>query len=237
MEVDQMKEQKKRASDTCMSEKSESESESDLALFSDESNESNDEGFTQVQSRKARKPFIQARIYPFIGEGTNGFKVATDETDVITMPIPKKTQKSPPLCIHDKDRWLEIRKQCVSKNIVISNARNAAKGLKVQLAAIPDFRNLCALLATLKVAYHTYFLMKEREFHVVLRGLPKELPIEETAPHRAPARAATDNLSYMKATAESRKDPPTNNAPITSSTEDIKAPMSMIFIIDIGALK
>ncbi|GBP75081.1 hypothetical protein EVAR_48762_1 [Eumeta japonica] len=35
-----------------------------------------------------------------------------------------------------------------------------------------------ALLATLKVAYHTYTLKEEREFHVVLRG-HRGLPIEE----------------------------------------------------------
>ncbi|GBP82703.1 hypothetical protein EVAR_64591_1 [Eumeta japonica] len=40
--------------------------------------------------------------------------------------------------------------------------------LKIQLATIPDFRNLSALLATLKVARHTYSLKEEREFRVNL---------------------------------------------------------------------
>ncbi|GBP44515.1 hypothetical protein EVAR_86737_1 [Eumeta japonica] len=89
-------------------------------------------------------------------------KVATDEADVTATPNPKKTQKLPPLFIHDKGRWSEIRKQCVYKSIAISNGRNTVRGLKVQPSDIPDFRNLSALLATLKVAYHTYSLKDKR---------------------------------------------------------------------------
>ncbi|GBP88708.1 hypothetical protein EVAR_60644_1 [Eumeta japonica] len=108
-------------------------------------------------------------------------KLATNEADVIATPTPKKTRKPPPLFIHDKNQWSEIRKQCDSKTIVISNARSTARSLKVQPAAISDFRNSIILLATLKIAYHTYSsAKKEREFRVVLRGVPKELPIEES---------------------------------------------------------
>ncbi|GBP45256.1 hypothetical protein EVAR_29004_1 [Eumeta japonica] len=101
-------------------------------------------------------------------------KVATDEA-VIATPTCKKLQKPPPLFIYDKNRWSEIRKQCESKSIVIFNARNTARGLKVQPAAIPNFRNLSALFATVKVAYHTYSLKEEREFCVVLRGVPNAM--------------------------------------------------------------
>ncbi|GBP55018.1 hypothetical protein EVAR_34493_1 [Eumeta japonica] len=78
-----------------------------------------------------------------------------------------------------KGRWSEIRKQCKCKSIVILDARNTARDIKIQPVAIPDFRNLSALLATLKVAYYTYSLKKEREFWVVLQGVPKKLPTEE----------------------------------------------------------
>ncbi|GBP44516.1 hypothetical protein EVAR_86738_1 [Eumeta japonica] len=57
-----------------------------------------------------------------------------------------------------------------------------------------------------------------------------------TALRRAPARAVTDNISYAKATARSREDPPTNSVSITSSSEDIKALMSTISVIDIGEI-
>ncbi|GBP34180.1 hypothetical protein EVAR_30733_1 [Eumeta japonica] len=82
--------------------------------------------------------------------------VTLDEADEIVPPAPVKPQRPPPLFIHDKGRWPVI-----------------------QPASATDFRNLSALLATLKVAYHTYSLKDEREFRVVLRGVPKEIPIEE----------------------------------------------------------
>ncbi|GBP44514.1 hypothetical protein EVAR_86736_1 [Eumeta japonica] len=58
------KKPKKRASDTRVPEKSESESKSYFDSFSDESNESYDEGFTQVQSRKACKPRLHVTYGP-----------------------------------------------------------------------------------------------------------------------------------------------------------------------------
>ncbi|GBP09243.1 hypothetical protein EVAR_4097_1 [Eumeta japonica] len=61
----------------------------------------------------------------------------------------------------------------------LTNDRNTESGFKIQPATVPDFRKLSALLATLKIAYHIYSLKEERESRVDLRGVPKELPIEE----------------------------------------------------------
>ncbi|GBP26109.1 hypothetical protein EVAR_15122_1 [Eumeta japonica] len=104
--------------------------------------------------------------------------VTFDEADDIVPPAPIKSERPSPLFIRDKGRWSEIRKQCDSKSIVILKGRNSIKGLK-KPATVTDYRNLSALLATLKVAYHTYSLKEEREFRVVLRGVPKKIPIEE----------------------------------------------------------
>ncbi|GBP75627.1 hypothetical protein EVAR_99227_1 [Eumeta japonica] len=49
-------------------------------------------------------------------------------------------------------RPLRMLKHCHPYSFMI---RTDARALKVHPAAIPDFRNLSALLATLKVAYHT----------------------------------------------------------------------------------
>ncbi|GBP50545.1 Nucleic-acid-binding protein from transposon X-element [Eumeta japonica] len=53
------------------------------------------------------------------------------------------------------------------------------RGLKLQAKTIADFRNLQNLLVTLKIPFHTYSLKEEREIRVVLRGVPKELPVDE----------------------------------------------------------
>ncbi|GBP95099.1 Nucleic-acid-binding protein from transposon X-element [Eumeta japonica] len=105
--------------------------------------------------------------------------VTLHEADEIVPPAPAKPQRPPPLFIHDKGRWTEVKKQCDSKGIVILNGRNSIKGLKIQPESVMDFRKLSSLLATLKVAYHTYSLKEEREFRVVLRGVPKGIPSEE----------------------------------------------------------
>ncbi|GBP09534.1 hypothetical protein EVAR_76547_1 [Eumeta japonica] len=84
--------------------------------------------------------------------------VTIDEADVIVPPL---------------------RKNPNDRHLLSFTIRADARGLKIQPATVPDFRNLSALLATLKVAYHTYSLKEEREFRVVLRGVPKEIPVEE----------------------------------------------------------
>ncbi|GBP38859.1 hypothetical protein EVAR_32375_1 [Eumeta japonica] len=53
------------------------------------------------------------------------------------------------------------------------------QGLKLQTKTVADFRNLQNLLVTQKFALHTYSLKEEREIRVVLRGVPRELSIEE----------------------------------------------------------
>ncbi|GBP55034.1 Chimeric ERCC6-PGBD3 protein [Eumeta japonica] len=160
-------------------------------------------------------------------------------------------------------------KQCDSKGIVILHGRNSIKGQKIQPASVTDYRNLSALLATFKVAYHTYSLKDEREFRVVLRGVPKEIPIEEVKedlltqdlpvqsavlehlrgkdfkitkpPAARPSRAAPSARArghskpvIRESDGGPRTDPPTKTN--TASSENIKALMSVISIIDIGEI-
>ncbi|GBP86629.1 hypothetical protein EVAR_85762_1 [Eumeta japonica] len=64
---------------------------------------------------------------------------------------------------------------------------------------------------------------------------PTEGSVQICRPRRAEhPRAVIANLSHAKATAGSHKDSPTNNAPNNTSTEDIKALISVTTSIDIG---
>ncbi|GBP06443.1 Nucleic-acid-binding protein from transposon X-element [Eumeta japonica] len=104
----------------------------------------------------------------------------SDEADVTAPPTPApRGPKPPPMFVQNKDRWTELRKKCADNNIQFSQARNSAQGLKLQAKTIADFRNLQNLLVTLKISFHTYSLKEEREIRVVLRGVPKELPVDE----------------------------------------------------------
>ncbi|GBP44703.1 Nucleic-acid-binding protein from transposon X-element [Eumeta japonica] len=104
----------------------------------------------------------------------------SDEADVTAPPTPApRGPKPPPMFVQNKDRWTELRKKCADNNIQFSQARNSAQGLKLQAKTIADFRNLQNLLVTLKISFHTYSLKEEQEIRVVLRGVPKELPVDE----------------------------------------------------------
>ncbi|GBP46496.1 Nucleic-acid-binding protein from transposon X-element [Eumeta japonica] len=107
----------------------------------------------------------------------------SDEADVTAPPTPApRGPKPPPMFVQNKDRWTELRKRCAEKNIQFSQARNTAKGLKLQAKTVADFKNLQNLLVSYKFEFHTYSLKEEREIRVVLRGVPKEIPIDEPRP-------------------------------------------------------
>ncbi|GBP55048.1 hypothetical protein EVAR_46344_1 [Eumeta japonica] len=128
--------------------------------------------------------FLSSGI-PTPGKSTQSIYDAPESWRKTTQPTKAtdpKAPTAPTVTLDEADDTAPLpRKQCDSKGIVILNGRNSIKGLKIQPASVTDFRNLSTLLATLKVAYHTYSLKDEREFRVVpsFRGVPKEIPIEE----------------------------------------------------------
>ncbi|GBP15502.1 hypothetical protein EVAR_9281_1 [Eumeta japonica] len=76
---------------------------------------------------------------------------------------------------------------------------------------------------------------KRKSIYKLINNTKAPPPIQ-TTPRRVPPCSITASLSYAKPTTDSRKDPLTNNAPKNTFTEDIKALMSMISIIDIGEI-
>ncbi|GBP79878.1 Nucleic-acid-binding protein from transposon X-element [Eumeta japonica] len=103
-----------------------------------------------------------------------------DEADVTAPPNPApRGPKPPPMFVQDKDRWTELRRRCADKGIQFSQARNSVQGLKLQAKTVADFKNLQNLLVCYKFKFHTYSLKEEREIRVVLRGVPKEIPVDE----------------------------------------------------------
>ncbi|GBP92437.1 hypothetical protein EVAR_63187_1 [Eumeta japonica] len=174
IEIDQTKEPKKRIFNTYVLE----ESESDLDSFSDESNESNGDGLTQIQSQKSQKPQLHAAYGPgFIYLSSKKPKDSTSASTVASSQQPP-LPRHPPSYRRSKrpfTRLFDVPSGIQTSKTLLCYTR----GLKVKPATILDFRNICALLATLKVAYHKYFLKEERELRVLLQGVPKELPIEE----------------------------------------------------------
>ncbi|GBP84189.1 Nucleic-acid-binding protein from transposon X-element [Eumeta japonica] len=107
-------------------------------------------------------------------------KSVSDKADVTDPPSSApRGPKPPPMFVQNKDRWTELRKRCAEKKIQISQARNSALGLKLQAKTVADFKNLQNLLVSYNFKFHTYSLKEEREIRVVLRGVPKEIPVDE----------------------------------------------------------
>ncbi|GBP52255.1 hypothetical protein EVAR_83116_1 [Eumeta japonica] len=181
MEVDQTKESKKRASDTRKKPKALSSAIKVAPLLTAAApattsitlsvkeiyystlwctvRNSNSQDAPASQNAKNSKPANSSQISKANKAKTpTAAKVAIDEVDIIANPTSKKTKSRHPY------------------SFII---RADARGLKIQSVAIADFWNLSALLTMLKVADHKYSLKEEREFHVVLRKVPKELSIEE----------------------------------------------------------
>ncbi|GBP86875.1 hypothetical protein EVAR_83474_1 [Eumeta japonica] len=161
-----------------------------------ESDDSDLSEFTTVRRRKASRPKTATSYLTEAGDGSTYYRITPSSkkpktANPKTKPtIPGKSTKS----IYDAQRAGKTvqptrqrphghtprggrnrpRPANPNQGIVILNGRNSIKGLKIQPESVTDFRNLSSLLATLKVAYHTP--KGEREFRVVLRGVPKSPP-------------------------------------------------------------
>ncbi|GBP23646.1 hypothetical protein EVAR_80263_1 [Eumeta japonica] len=107
----------------------------------------------------------------------------SDEADVTAAPAPHRATRSRHLCsFRTRIGGPSCAKRCVDKNIQISLARKSVQGLKLQAKTVADFRTLQNLLVTQKFSFHTYSLKEEREFRVVLRGVPEKIPVDEPRP-------------------------------------------------------
>ncbi|GBP00541.1 hypothetical protein EVAR_76849_1 [Eumeta japonica] len=135
-----------------------------------------------------------------------------DEADVTAPPTPApRGPKPPPMFVQDKDRWTELRRRCADKGIQFSQARNSVQGLKLQAKTVADFKNLQNLLVCYKFKFHTYSLKEEREIRVVLRGVPKEIPVDEPRPTTRRLRPPSKSGAYAPSPASKRSSPA--NAP------------------------
>lgn len=94
------------------------------------------------------------------------------------LPPYMRNIKPPPLFIRDKDKWNRVSKLITDLRISAPNATNTSTGIKVQPSTSDDHRRLSRALREENIAYHTYALEDERLLRVVMKGVPKELPVE-----------------------------------------------------------
>ncbi|XP_013134178.1 PREDICTED: uncharacterized protein LOC106100008 [Papilio polytes] len=85
--------------------------------------------------------------------------------------------KRPTPIIQVRDKWPMIPSALSNKFKVVATA--TAQGIKMQLETADAFRFVTRFLQEKEVYYHTYTLAEERILRVVIKRIPKKIPVEE----------------------------------------------------------
>ena len=89
-----------------------------------------------------------------------------------------KQTKTVPIIIRDIKNWPALNKELKS-NYNIENTKKVGLGIQLTPNTPTDHRNITKHLTNKNIDYHTYLLPEERDLNVIVKGLPKEIPIEE----------------------------------------------------------
>ena len=89
-----------------------------------------------------------------------------------------KQTKTVPIIIRDIKNWPALNKELKS-NYNIENTKKVGLGIQLTPNTPTDHRNITRHLTNKNIDYHTYLLPEERDLNVIVKGLPKEIPIEE----------------------------------------------------------
>ncbi|CAH2021056.1 unnamed protein product [Acanthoscelides obtectus] len=85
----------------------------------------------------------------------------------------------PPINIEGTAEWSSLSRMMNSKGIQFSKARTAGTSVKVFTNTPADYRQLVALLESIKRPFFTYQLKEDRMDQRVIRGLPREMSVND----------------------------------------------------------
>jgi hypothetical protein len=154
---------------------------------------STDDGFQTVPQKRKRKEQTSAAQDPTPKKvsgnpltGTNWRRTAPVPPAPQTQPQegdpePARKPRVPPVIIRDSGKWTEVSKLLSSAKIHVIKARQCAEGIRVQFAGSNEFRAATRLLENKRVPFHTFTLQEEKSVRVVLKPVPREIPVEEIA--------------------------------------------------------
>lgn len=141
------------------------------------SSSSEEEGEFQVVGKRSRKSSKKSSKTLKTAEGVPS-KVSQPKPST-PKATPAGVKLPPPIFIRAKSKWPEISSKCNVSKINFLSASNTSQGVRVQVPTSTDFRNLTSLLAARAVEYHTYALEEERKLRVVIKGIPKEISVDD----------------------------------------------------------
>ncbi|CAH1961092.1 unnamed protein product [Acanthoscelides obtectus] len=85
----------------------------------------------------------------------------------------------PPISIEGSADWLSLSRMINNERIQFSKARTAGNSVKVSTNTPADYRQLVALLDSMKRPFFTYQLKEDKMDQRVVRGLPREMSTED----------------------------------------------------------
>ncbi|CAH2008796.1 unnamed protein product [Acanthoscelides obtectus] len=85
----------------------------------------------------------------------------------------------PPINIEGTADWSSLSRMMNNKGIKFSKARTAGNSVKVFTNTPADYRQLVALLDSIKRPFFTYQLKEDKMDQRVIRGLPKEMSVND----------------------------------------------------------
>ncbi|CAH2099021.1 unnamed protein product [Euphydryas editha] len=88
-----------------------------------------------------------------------------------------RVKAPPPVFIQDKTCWDRVSRLLSEKRIHFTHARSTAQGIRVLVQDSTTHRRLTAFLRLEGISFHTYALEEEKQLRVVIRGVPKEIPV------------------------------------------------------------
>ncbi|CAH2097931.1 unnamed protein product [Euphydryas editha] len=88
-----------------------------------------------------------------------------------------RVKAPPPVFIQDKTSWDRVSRLLSEKRIHFTHARSTAQGIRVLVQDSTTHRRLTAFLRLEGISFHTYALEEEKQLRVVIRGVPKEIPV------------------------------------------------------------
>ncbi|CAH0559326.1 unnamed protein product [Brassicogethes aeneus] len=122
-------------------------------------------------------------------------------------PVPKKNTKISPIVIRSPENWITLSKEFSKLKLNISQARTISDGIKIFPMTENDHRGITKKLNNDKIPYHCFTLPSQRQLHVVVRGIPSDIPLEEVKADLVSQGLNITAISHMTNKATKKKYP------------------------------
>ncbi|GJQ69154.1 hypothetical protein Trydic_g14669 [Trypoxylus dichotomus] len=126
---------------------------------------------------KGNREVVERQLNYTQGWGDESTEVESNQEPEV--PEESKERKPPPIVLREEGKLNLIRREAEANDIAITGCKNTKEGVKIFTKTTSDFRDLRRLLEGKNVQIHTFSLQEEKTLKVVLRGIPREIEVNE----------------------------------------------------------